>query len=415
MDIILIAILMIFSGFLSACEMAFSSVSKVRLKNYASQGNRRAKRALKISEGFDRALTAILIGNNLVNIASASIGTILFTRIFKSNGAAISTVVMTVIVLIFGEILPKSLAKENAERVCLAVSGILNVIMFVLTPFTWIFTKIKGLFSFISKAESKPNVTEDELKYIIDESEQQGVLEEQESSLVKSALDFDEIEVNEILVPRVNVVAVEMNATIDEIKQIFADEMFTRLPVYDKNIDSITGIINEKDFFRMLIKGETDLKSIIQVPLYIPEFKLISEVLREMQKAKQHMAIVMDQYGGTMGIVTLEDIIEELVGEIYDENDEVVFPVLKIGEDTYEVSGELSVNDMLDEIGLDEGCIETGSTTVAGWVMELFGEIPEENQTITNDMFTVTVKKLDEQKIEKITLTVLNKDNKEKE
>lgn len=414
MDILLIAVLLLISGFLSACEMAFSSVNKIRLKNYAQQGDKKAKLALKISDGFDKALTAILIGNNLVNIASAAIGTVIFTNIFGDKGVGIATGIMTVVVLIFGEILPKSIAKENAERVCLAFSGMLRFFIIILSPITWVFIQIKKLASFLIKSsDNQPNVTEDELKYIIDESEEQGVLEEQESNLVKSALEFDEIEVNEIIVPRVNVVGIEINESIEEIKMVFADEMYTRLPVYEKNLDNIIGIINEKDFFRMLVRGGDNIKDIIQPPLYIPEFVPISEVMHEMQKTKQHMAVILDQYGGTMGIVTLEDIIEELVGEIYDENDEVTVSVLKTGADTYEISGELSVSDMLEKIGLSPLMIESSSTTVGGWVMELFGEIPEEDDTITYGIFTVTVKKLDEQKIEKIILKVSISDDEE--
>ena len=296
----------------------------------------------------------------------------------------------------------------------LAFSGMLRVFIIILSPITWLFIQIKKLASFLIKSpDNQPNVTEDELKYIIDESEEQGVLEEQESNLVKSALEFDEIEVNQIIVPRVNVVGIEINESIEEIKIVFADEMYTRLPVYEKNLDNIIGIINEKDFFRMLVRGGDNIKDIIQPPLYIPEFVPISEVMHEMQKTKQHMAVILDQYGGTMGIVTLEDIIEELVGEIYDENDEVTVSVLKIGADTYEISGELSVSDMLEKIGLSPLMIESSSTTVGGWVMELFGEIPEENDTITYGIFTVTVKKLDEQKIEKIILKVSISDDEE--
>ena len=406
-NIVLIVVSLLFSGFFSACETAFSSVNRIRLKNYASQGNKKAKRALNIANKFDNALTAILIGNNIVNIASASIGTMLFTDLFGESGVGIATAIMTVLVLIFGEIVPKSIAKENSEGVALAVSGILNVIIVLLTPFTWLFSHLKRLISkIVNSGESQPSVTEDELKYIIEEIEDEGVLEEQESELVRSALEFDEIFVGEILVPRVNVVAIEVNMPIEDIKQLFINEMYSRMPVYDKNIDNIIGIINEKDFFKMIVSGGNSIKNIITKALYISGLKPISTVLHEMQKSKVHMAIVMDQYGGTQGIVTMEDIIEELVGEIYDENDEVISMLTKVSENVYEISGELSVGDLLEKLELPDDLIDSSSNTIGGWVMELFERIPSEGDFIKEGIFSVKVINMDEQKINKVLLKI---------
>lgn len=414
-NIILIILCLVFSGLFSSAEMAFSTVNKIRLKNYASQGNKRAEKALEIATKFDNALMAILIGNNVVNTASASIGTILFTEIFGSGGVGVATMVMTVLVLIFGEILPKSLAKENAESLALTFAVPLSFVIKLFTPIIWIFTKIKDgtMKIFVKSTEEQPSVTEDELKYIIDEIEEQGVLEEQEGDLVRSALEFDEITVGEILIPRVNVVGIEINADIDEIKQTFMAEMYSRLPVYEKSLDNIVGIITQKDFFRLILNNDInensfEIKDIMQDVIHISELKLISEAMKDMQKSKTHMAVVMDQYGGTAGIITLEDIIEELVGEIYDENDEVVTELQKVGENTYDVSGEMNIDDMLEQLGLPEDSIESSSNSVGGWVMELLGHIPVADERAVSGSFHIKVLCVQEQKIQKVRIFIDN-------
>lgn len=412
-NFLLIVVLLLLAGFFSASETAFASVNRIRLKNYAAKGDKRASKALEISENYDRTITAILVGNNIVNIASASLGTIVFTEIFGESGVGIATAAMTVLVLVFGEILPKSIAKENAEGVALSFAGILNLVIMILTPLTWIFSKIKLLASKLMVSDDeRPSVTEDELKYIIEEIEDEGVLEEQESDLVRNALEFDEILVGEVLVPRVNVVAVEKNQPVSEIEELFLNEMYSRMPVYEKSIDKIIGIINEKDFFKMRAGGGNSIDGIISKTLYFSELRPISEVLREMQKKKIHLAVVLDQYGGTQGIVTMEDIIEELVGEIYDENDEITPMLKKVSDNVYEVSAELSIYDMLEELELPEDIIESSSTSMGGWAMELFGRIPEEGDVITDGIFKVTVLKTDEQRI--LLLRVEVEANKEK-
>ncbi len=401
--IILIIVAMIFSALFSSCETAFSSVNKIRLKNYAAQGDKRAEKALKIANSFEDALTTVLVGNNIVNITMASVSTVLFTTLFGSGAVGISTAVTTVLVLIFGEILPKSYAKENAERLSLFFAGPLSFLIILFKPIIFIFNKLASI---LKNGKVEPSVTEDELKYIIEEIEEQGVLEEQEGDLVRSALDFDEITVNEILIPRVKVIGVEKNASIDEIKSLFIDEMYSRLPVYDKSLDNIIGMITNKRFFKMLAQGGNDITEIIQDVAHFSDLKLISEALRDMQRSKTHLAVVLDQYGGTKGIVTLEDIIEELVGEIYDENDEVIPSIVKISENEYEVSGDLSISDMLDQLGLDEDMIESTYTSVGGWVTELLEHIPEQNETAEYGAFKITVLQVKEQSVEKIRLLI---------
>ena len=304
--IVLVVAMMVFSALFSGTETAFSSVNKLRLKNYEAQGSKKAKKALKLANRFDEVLTAVLIGNNIVNIATSSVSTIIFIKMMGSKGAAVSTIVITILVLIFCEVLPKSYAKKNAEKLALAFATPLSFLVTIFKPFVWLLNKLSSV---ISKGDEAPSVTEDELKYMIDEIEEQGVIEVQESELVKSALEFDEINVNEILIPRVKVVGVEMGSTIDEIKELFSREMYSRLPVYEKSLDNIAGIITNQAFFKMLVEGGNDIKGIIQEVPHIADTKLISEAMRDMQRSKVHLAVVIDQYGGTKGIVTLEDII----------------------------------------------------------------------------------------------------------
>lgn len=399
--LIVILVLLVCSAMFSACETAFSSFNKIRLKSEAMQGNHRAAKALAVAESFERALTAILIGNNLVNILSASLGTILFTEWFGEGGVGISTAVMTVMVLIFGEILPKSYAKNHAEQLTLLLAAPLRGLIWILTPLVFLFNQLAKL---VTKKGTEPSVTEDELKVIVDQIEEEGVLEEQESELVRSALEFDEISVDEVLVPRVRVTAIPKDMPLAEIKQTFLSERYSRLPVYDGTIDDIIGFITEKDFFGLIENGGTSLTPIVKNVLRLPEFARISEAMKQMQRVKSHLAIVVDQYGGTKGIVTLEDIIEELVGEIYDEADEIIPMLTKCGENRYEVSGELSIADLCDSLELSESLIVTECTSVGGWLTELTGHIAEEGETVSGDWFRMTVLQMQEQRVQRILL-----------
>lgn len=404
-NVILIVVLVVFSAMFSSCETAFSTVNKVRLKNYASQGNKKAKLALDIANSFDNALTAILIGNNIVNIASTSISTVLFTDLLGSKGVGIATAVMTVTVLIFGEILPKSMAKENSEKFTFFFAKPLHCLIIILTPIVKFFTILKKFASkLFSNSEKIPSVTEDELKYIINEIEEEGVLEESESELVRSALDFDETTVNEILTPRVKVVGIEINTPIEEIKKVFITEMYSRLPVFEKNLDNIVGIITQKDFFKMIYEEKNDIKDIIQNVVFISEFKPINDALHQMQHSKTHMSIILDQYGGTKGIVTLEDIIEELVGEIYDEDDEIISPITKTSENTYEASGEVTLEEMLETLELPEDSIQSNSNTLSGWIMEETGYIPEKDETVSIGCFEIKILEKSNQKLIKLLI-----------
>lgn len=410
-SILTILILLALSAMFSSMETAVSSVNKIRLKHDAANGDKKAARALRIAENFDKTITTILIGNNIVNILISSIGTVFFTDMMGPSGVAVSTAVITVLVLIFGEILPKSVAKQNSEKFAVGTSGVLNFICLILTPVSAVFMQMQKLASRMFRSNSdSPSVTEDELKYIIEEIEDEGVLEEKESDLVRSALEFDDTTVEEILIPRVKVVAVDVSDSVDEILKLFISERYSRMPVYENSIDNVIGFITDKDFFALLYaSGESrpsSIESIVQKAIYVSENKLISEVLYEMQRSKIHMAIVKDEYGGTSGIVTMEDIIEELVGEIYDENDEVIQPVVTVGKNMYEIRADFSLSDMIEKLGLPESVIKSESNTVGGWVMELFGCIPEKGSVTTDGIFTVTVLEGDDRSVSRIGLKI---------
>lgn len=402
--IFLVIVMMAFSALFSSTETAYSSVNKLRLKNYEAQGNKKAAKALKLANRFDDVLTAVLIGNNIVNIAISSVSTLIFVGFFGSSGAGISTAVVTILVLIFGEVLPKSYAKRNAEKLALLFASPLSVLVTVLKPFVWILNKMSSIF----KGGEAPTVTEDELKYMIDEIEEEGIIEEQESELVKSALDFDEITVGEILIPRVKVIGVEVTDSIDEIKKTFGNEMYSRMPVYEKSLDNIIGIITNKAFFKMLVEGKTDIREIVQEVPHIADTNLISEAMKLMQRAKIHLAVVTDQYGGTRGIITLEDIIEELVGEIYDEDDEIINKIVKIDDNKYESDGDAEIDDLLEILELDKESVATDYSTVGGWISDAAEHIPDAGETVESGIFRLTAIQVNENKVEKVLIEILS-------
>lgn len=404
--IVIIIICIVLSALFSSSETAFASVNKIRLKSMADQGDKRALKALHIAEHYEDSLTAILVGNNIVNIGASSLATVVFTQWVGSAGPAVSTVAMTILVLIFGEVLPKSYAKSHAEKMALSVASALSAFTVVMTPFVKIFDILSRALK--PKTEA-PSVTEDELKYIIDEIEEEGVLEEQESDLVLSALQFDETTVNDILIPRVKIVGVSSEATTDEICEMFLHSHFSRFPVYEKSMDNIIGMITSRDFFRLEHGMFHSVSEILQDVIYIPATKAISDSLKEMQRSKTHMAVVVDQYGGTKGIVTLEDIIEELVGDIYDESDEIVHEFVRTAPHCYTIVGTFSISDMrdaLDEEDIPSQMPEAASTSVGGWVTELLGHIPEVGETVQVGTFQFQVLETDNQSVTKIALQV---------
>ncbi len=408
--VILIVVLIAMSSFFSASETAYSSLNRIRLKHEAENGDARAKRAIDISDNFDAALTTILIGNNIVNIASTAIATVLFTRWFPASGAAVSTVVMTITVLIFGEVMPKSFAKENSEKFALSVSGILCTLMTIFKPAVWFFRMLKKFASKMGKTvDEQPSVTEEELKYIIETIETEGVLEEQERDLVQSALDFDDISVKEILVPRVDMFAVDIKEDIDVILKQVMEEHYSRVPVYEKSIDNIIGILSIRDLMEARLKGEEiNIKEMLNQAVFIHRSMKVSAALNVLKKNKQHMAVVTDDYGGTKGIVTMEDILEELVGDIWDESDEVIDEFRQITENSFEVSGDMNVYEMFEEIDFEPKEFSNNYTTVGGWVLDVIEHIPELNESFEFENIRVTVWEVEDQRIKKLLVEKLN-------
>ena len=417
MQVVLIIILILCSAYFSATETALSSVNKIRLKHMADNGSRAAQRTLGILDRYDKALTTILIGNNIVNIACSSIATILaISLVGEKYGSLVSTIATTIIVLIFGEVMPKSIAKDFAEPVAMFSSGIISFLMVIFTPFSAFFILLKKGVSKLLNTSGTVSMTEEELKVMIDEIEDEGVLEQQESNLVRSALEFDEITVDEIITPRVRITAVEIGEEIGAVRQKFLQEEYSRMPVYERTLDNIIGIITEKEFFKQYEKGtDFTIRSIMQETLYLPQMQKLSEVFRTMQKQKCHMCVVLDQHGGTLGIVTMEDILEELVGEIWDESDEVKSPVTVVGTNTFEVYGDVSLNSLRRFFTARDipAEIESEAHTVAGWVLGLFGSIPKSGDITETEDCIVTVLDAAELRINKVRIEIKNQQKSE--
>lgn len=412
-NIVIIVLMIMFSAFFSASETAISSVNRIRLKSMAENGNRGAARALRVLGKYDKALTTILIGNNIVNITCSSIATVVCIAIVgEQYGSLVSTIATTVIVLIFGEVMPKSIAKDHAEPIAIGVSAVISFLMLIFTPFSALFILLKKGIAKLFRSKESVSVTEEELMAIIDEIEDEGVLEQQESNLVRSALQFDETTVDEIITPRVSVVAVDVNDSAKDICDKFMNEQYSRMPVYEKTLDNIIGVINQKDFLKAYLEqGEKLLaRDVVQETVYFPHMLKISEVLRTMQKKKCHMCVVLDQHGGTLGIVTMEDLLEELVGEIWDESDEVKSPITTVSENVFEVYGDVSLGNLrrfFSDREIDAE-IESEAHTVAGWVLELFGSIPKNGDTVRSERFVVTVLEAAELRVNKVRIELVS-------
>ena len=400
-----LVILVGFSAFFSASETAFSSLNQIRLKSRAEDGDSSAARVLAMAEQYDKLLSTILIGNNIVNIAAASIGTILFTRMLGAErGATVSTIVLTIIVLIFGEVTPKSLAKEMPEKVATAVSPFLVLLMALMTPLTWLFTQWKKLLGRFVNSGEADTITEGELMTMVSEAENDGELTDRESELIRSAIEFDDVEVEEILTPRVDVVAVEDDIPLEELAQTFAESGYSRLPVYHGTIDNIIGVVHEKDFYIARLKKATKIDDLVVPTLYTTGSTQISQLLRTLREQHHHLAVVVDEYGGTEGIITLEDILEELVGEIWDEHDEVTEDFRKQSDGSWLVSGSASVDDLYEELDLPEE-EDIDSNTVNGLVQEKTCHLPKVGDRFTLGEYDGVVTRTAKRRVTEVRLT----------
>ena len=391
-SILIIVLLLAFSAYFSATETAFSSLNKTRLKAMAEKGNARAALALKLSEQYDQLLSSILVGNNVVNIATSSISTLMFVRMLPNIGATVSTIVITIVVLIFGEISPKSLAKENPEKFAMVSAPIIRVVIWVLTPINFLFTQWKKLLSKLFKSDDSRRMTQDELLMLVEEVAQDGSIDKSEGDLLRSAIEFTDRDAEDILTHRVDLEAVPVTATKEEVAKSFSESRYSRLLVYDGSIDNIVGVIHQKDFYTGTGISDRPLKELMKEPVYVPQSVKISDLLKVLQKHKAHIAVVSDEYGGTLGIVTMEDILEELVGEIWDEHDEVVESFRKVGENTYRVLCSTDLDKLDRFFHLD---VESDCTSISGWVMEQLGRIPKEGDSFDYEDLHVTVTSTD--------------------
>jgi len=396
-----IVILVMCSAYFSATETAFTSLNTIRMKTWAENGDKRAARALAVGEDYDKLLSSILIGNNIVNITATTISTLLFTKIFVTYGATISTVVITIVVLIFGEISPKSVAKEFPERFAMFSAPILRVIILVLTPLNFLFSMWKKLLSKIFKPSGDDGITEEELMGIVDQAESEGGLDAHEGDLIRASIEFNDLDVSDILTPRVDLVAVDEESTMQEVGALFVENGYSRLPVYHETIDNIIGVIHQKDFYKARVRGEDRLAMIKSPVVYTTPNTKIFKLLRILQMNKVHMAVVVDEYGGTEGIVTLEDILEELVGEIWDEHDEVTEFLHKQPDGSYNIDCTTDLDDMYDLFEIKGEC---EASTVSGWVLEQIDRIPKQGDHFIAEGLEVTVTAVDNRRVMEINV-----------
>ena len=398
-----IVLLVMMSAYFSATETAFSCLNKIRMKSRAESGDHRAALAMDLVEDYDRLISTILIGNNIVNITASTVGTVLFTKLYAAYGPTVSTVVLTLVVLIFGEISPKSLAKEHAESFAMFSAPILRVFLLVLRPLNFLFSQWKRLLNMIFHPSEDQGITEEELITMVSEAENEGGLDQHESQLIRSAIEFGDLEAGDILTPRVDIVAVEDSASMEEIAAVFAESGYSRLPVYHKDVDDIVGVIHEKDFNAARYRGQGNISGCITPVHYTTANADLGLLLRTLQKKKAHMAIVVDEYGGTEGLLTMEDILEELVGEIWDEHDEVVESFRKQSDGSFLVAAGADLSDLYDLFSIKGDC---DASTVSGWVIDQLGRLPLVGDHFQAEGLDVTVTMVDHRRVLEVRVAV---------
>lgn len=402
---------LIMSAYFSATETAFTSLNKVRMKNLAGAGDERAKKVLALEENYDNLLSTILVGNNLVNIGLTSVATLIFVDLFPAYGASLSTIVITIVVLIFGEISPKSLAKESPEKFSMFSAPILQVIMIILKPVNWIFAQWKKLLATIFKADDSRGITEEELITIVEEAKSEGSIQEEQSELIQNAIEFNDLEAWDVITPRVDIKAIEIDSTKKEVAKMFLETGYSRLPVYDGDLDKILGVLNQKDFHNYIDGSKKTISDYVKPVIYVAGSMKAAVLLKKLQLNKTHIAIIVDEYGGTAGLVTMEDIIEELVGDIYDEHDAVESQeIIPLQDGSYRVMCNANVEKVFDYF--DEE-VELDVNTVNGWVVLQLDKLPKTGDTfdyeIGNKIFHGRVTHADERKAIEINLVVTQK------
>lgn len=400
-----ILVLLLLSALFSITETAFSSLNLNRIKSLADAGHAHATQVWVLSQNVDGLLSSILIGNNIVNILAASLATVLFTRRLGNMGVSVSTVVVTILVLIFGEISPKSLAKHNPERYAMAVVPFARAAVTLLRPLNALFSRLRTFFSRIFRAQERPCVTDAEIRTLVETAEQDGGLEEHEGELIRSAIAFNDLKVEDILTARVDITAVEEHSTPEEIAEVFRDSGYSRLPVYRGNLDTIVGVIHEKDLYKMLSDGGSQVAAILAPLFFVPPYTTLPALLRRFQTDKRHMAIVVDEFGGTMGMVTLEDILEELVGEIWDEHDEAVASIAPVSDGVWRVLGQTRLGELFDHWGIQKDAESYDVSTVGGWVSDVLGRLPEPGEHYEFEGYEIVVTQVADRRVLEVEVT----------
>lgn len=402
-SIIAMLFCIVMSAYFSATETAFSSLNKTRIKVLAENGDRRAQLTYRLSEDYDRLISTILIGNNIVNIAVAAIGTLLFVELYGEVGATISTVVVTIAVLIFGEITPKSIAKDFPEKFAMFSAPLINLLIWILTPLNFLFSMWKKLISRMLKTSEESKMSQEELLLLLDEVQQEGSINEDEGELLKNAVEFGELEAQDILTHRVDLEAVSIEATKEEVAEAFTQSHFSRLLVYEESIDKIVGVIHQKDFYVGSGITSKSIPEIMTEPSFVLSTEKINDLLKLLQSHKSHIAVVIDEYGGTQGIVTMEDILEELVDEIWDEHDPVEEPIRKLDAHTFVIDGDVTFDDFCSYFDVKED--EADSVSFGGWIMEKMGKIPEQGESFAYGGFTFNIEQISDNRIHKVRVT----------
>ena len=411
-NILIMAALLALSAYFSATETAFNSMNRTRVRAMAEKGDKDAELALKLSENYDRLLSTILVGNNIVNIALAAIGTMIFVNIYGASGAAISTGVVTVLVLIFGEISPKSLAKDCPEKFALKSAALLRLLTVILCPLNWLFSLWKKLLNRVFRLESDNKMSQEELLMLVDEVQQEGSIDGSEGELLKNAIEFTEREAEDILTHRVDMEAVSKDASKEDIAKVFSETKYSRLPVYDGDIDNIIGVIHQKDFYTGNGIIDRDISHIIAPAVYVLKNEKISSILKLLQRKKAHVAVVLDEYGGTCGMITMEDILEELVGEIWDEHDEVIESFRKQEDGSYLIAAGADLTDLYDLFALSGEC---DASTVSGWVIQELGRLPQVGDHFRAQGLDVTVTRVDHRRVLEVRVRVLTEEEQQQE